>query len=207
MTTTRQVPFSPTQWLEVPPLRPYEPWLVRFSHEEREGRWPDIEQLASRLETSVQFWTPRGRLPVGLDASDVQESYIGHCVRGTVPTRAENLHDFLNALTWARFPRAKAALCQRHYDLALARGSKTNRLRTPAQDRLSMVDEGGVWTVEGDADVVFGHGLLEDELRGRASRGLLLPVPNIDDETLAEALWQLPLDAEREQPAHRLRGP
>lgn len=207
MTTTRHVPFSPTRWLEVPPLRPYERWLRRFADEERGGRWPDVDQLASRLEASVEFWTPRGRLPVGLDASDVHDSYIGHCVRGVVPTRAGNLHDFLNALTWARFPRAKRALCQRHYELAIERGSETNRLRTRAQDRLSMVDEGGVLTVKDDLRLVFGHGLLEDEVRGRASRGLSLPVPDLDDENIAEALRHLPLDAEREQPSFGFRGP
>lgn len=207
MVTTRQVPFSPTKWLEVPLLRPYRSWLMRFVDEEREGRWPDVETLARRLEASVQFWTPRGRLPVGLDASDVHDSYIGHCVSGAVPTRAENLHDFLNALTWARFPRAKATLCGRHFDLAIARGRDTNRLRNRAQDRLSMVDEGGVFTAGDHILVVFGHGLLEDEVRGRASRGLTLPVLDIDDDTIAETLRQLPLDEERERSTFGLRAP
>ncbi|MFZ9886160.1 MAG: DUF3025 domain-containing protein [Myxococcota bacterium] len=198
MSTTRRAHFQPTRWLEVPALEPYSPWLMRFFQEEREGRWPDVGVLAQRLEVPLRFWTPRGRLPVGLDESDVGDSYIGHCVRGTVPTRAENLHDFFNALTWARFPRAKAALCQRHFDLALSRGPHTNRLRTRAQDRLSMVDEGGVLTVADGISVVFGHGLLEDEVRGRGSRGLSLAVPNLDDVTVAEAVRQLPLDTERE---------
>lgn len=186
--------FAPTRWSSLPALRPYSHWLVRFADDEHAGRWPAVASLQRALDVDVDFVVAAQRLPVGLDASDLAGSYVDHCVRGVVPTREGNLHDFMNALTWARFPRGKRALAQRHHDVALARGAKTNRLRTSAQDRLSMVDEGGVLTAPGGETIVLGHGLLEDEVRGRASRGLRIDTPGFDDDVVAVALRHLALD-------------
>jgi hypothetical protein len=81
--------------------------------------------------------------------------------------------------------------------VAQARGRDTNRLRSKLQDRLAMLDEGGILVVDAgdrvgidgcDGERIFGHGLLEDLVQGRLSRGLRLPVCSDDDNTVALAL-------------------
>ena len=61
-------------------------------------------------------------------------------LRGEVQLRAGDWHDFFNALAWLTFPRAKAALNERHYrwpvslrnsTRASRRASGTRRTRLP----------------------------------------------------------------------------
>lgn len=66
---------------------------------------------------------------------------------GEVPTREKNLHDLMNALVWAVFPRAKRALHARQHGLVSGAGSPRPgeaRSRTPEGDTLAMLDEGGL---------------------------------------------------------------
>lgn len=195
MTPPGALPFHPRRWCDLPGLLPYAALLARF--DEPHGAWPEVDDLQARLGTEVRFVPARGRMPLGLDESDLSGSYMASCAEGIVPTRAGNLHDFLNALTWARFPRAKLALSRRQVEVARARGRQTNRLRTPAQDLLAMVDEGGVLVVPHEAVCIFGHGLLEDEVRGRVSRGHRVEVPALCDDAVAEIVAGLPLPAAR----------
>jgi hypothetical protein len=105
----------------------------------------------------------------------------------SVPTRPESWHDFLNALVWALFPRAKWALHVRQHGL-VARGldPETGRLpgaRTREQDALALFDEGGLAVscaeplVDGAAieraidagaakAIVFGHAIYESYVLG-----------------------------------------
>ncbi len=63
---------------------------------------------------------------------------------GEVATRPENWHDFFNALVWASFPRAKAALNARHmHELALAR-AMGRKARGAVRDALTQFDECGM---------------------------------------------------------------
>lgn len=144
------------------------------------------------MATDVDFAEPERRLKAGLDASDIDASYLGRCANGIVPTRFGSLHDFLNALTWARFPKAKMAHCRRQVSYARARGIQTNRLRTPEQDRLAMIDEGGILELADGQEICFGHGLLEDVVLGRFSFGFRLRVPSVDDAAVAEILEYVP---------------
>lgn len=103
---------------------------------------------------------------------------------GVVPTRAGSWHDLFNALVWATFPRAKAALAWRQHRALLARLPETfERLpptRTAEQDALTLLDEGGglvivahgrgeevARTIEGGACpqdaafAIFGHAVYE----------------------------------------------
>lgn len=67
---------------------------------------------------------------------------------GWVPTRARNWHDFLNALVWATFPRAKKAFHARQYAAVTARIEAGTRVlpgtRTREMDGLAILDEGGL---------------------------------------------------------------
>lgn len=82
---------------------------------------------------------------------------------GVVPTRASSVHDLMNAIVWAAFPRSKRLVHTQQ--LALLRASGDHSRRSAEHDTIAMLDEGGVLfagTPEApDAVVVFGHAILE----------------------------------------------
>jgi hypothetical protein len=108
-----------------------------------------------------------------IDASSLYEVRIVE--RGEIPTRPRNLHDLLNALVWAAFPRAKLALTRRLAAIQRARAAGRATLppaRSREHDRLAMVDEGGLVCVAGSAPWIFGHALYEHAYAGElAVRG------------------------------------
>ncbi len=72
-------------------------------------------------------------------------------LRGEAQFRSCNWHDLFNALVWLAFPAAKAALNQRHYrELERQRASGAPN-RGPAQDALTLFDEGGVIVAASDS--------------------------------------------------------
>jgi hypothetical protein len=93
----------------------------------------------------------------------------------SVPTRDGSWHDFLNALIWCLFPRAKMALHARQHAL-VARGldAETGKLpgaRTPEQDALALFDEGGL-VVASDLPLPTGEAI-EAALDRRTARGIV----------------------------------
>lgn len=63
---------------------------------------------------------------------------------GRISTRIDSLHDVCNALVWARFPKLKATLNQRHID---ALPQSTPGRRGPIRDALTLFDECGMAVV------------------------------------------------------------
>ena len=143
---------------------------------------------------------PSGRKPASLD-----EKYEARIhLKGELQVRTNHWHDLFNALVWLAFPEAKAALNARHYAALREQFSVRAPNRGPAQDALTLFDEGGVIVVSDDDDllaslrewrwkdlfwvhrarlrarmrfVVFGHALYEKALRpfiGITGRGILL---------------------------------
>jgi hypothetical protein len=172
-----------TRWSSHWAFDGYEPWLARLSGSIRPAH------LQSTLGTHVSFVEQSAKLKAGLDAFDVDGSYYDLCARGTVPTRVDNLHDLLNALTWARFPRAKQALCDRQVGLARARRiERGQRLRSREQDSCAMLDEGGM-IIGPTRRAMFGHAALEDAIHGRQLRPFLVHVATDElDDALAALL-------------------
>jgi hypothetical protein len=155
------------------------PWLgVLAPAAARLGRcddWPSVDALDARLgpAAGVRF-VPATPRPRGRDrrrrALDPAALYDGRIVEaGVVPTRARSWHDLLNALAWATWPRAKAALHARQHRMVKARLAPGARHLPPSRtregDTLAMLDEGGVLLPEG-APLLFGHGLAEELVRG-----------------------------------------
>jgi hypothetical protein len=124
----------------------------------------------------------RGPRPMQYDACIV--------LRGEVPTRANSLHDLMNALVWATFPRSKRAIHERQVRLG---APARPRARSPEGDAVAMLDEGGIVIVAADdrraeveaaarardaeavaacvaagaaRGVVFGHAIYEHLARG-----------------------------------------
>lgn len=88
---------------------------------------------------------------------------------GEVPTRGDSWHDFFNALVWAHFPMTKAALNARQIAAApvvTEEDRKAGRVRSREQDRLAMMDEGGLIVARG-VPFLFGHAVMEEAVQGR----------------------------------------
>jgi Protein of unknown function (DUF3025) len=117
--------------------------------------WPavtDIDAaLAEKAGIHFQEQPPRvrrrrrgRRLPI--EAESLYDARIS--LAGWVPTRARNWHDFLNALVWASFPRAKHAFHARQHAAVAARIQAGDRVlpgvRTRELDGLAILDEGGL---------------------------------------------------------------
>jgi hypothetical protein len=128
-------------------------------------------------------------------------------MRGEVQFRAGDWHDVFNALAWLTFPRAKAALNERHFRALERQRAGGAGNRAPVQDALTLLDESGVIVVTGNSALgerltshawkelfwrrraevardmrfyLFGHGLGEKMLRpfvGVTGRGLIFEMP------------------------------
>jgi hypothetical protein len=148
--------------------------------------WPTVQELDARLHAlaGVRFQRqpPRPRFgpaPRVYDAAIVTEH--------VVLTRARSWHDLLNALVWARFPRAKAQLHARQHRVLTTHLPSRGDARGRQGDALAMLDEGGVLYTDA-GPLLFGHGLAEGLILGSerlVARTLTVPG---DDLALAELL-------------------
>jgi hypothetical protein len=193
------------RWSAHPAFAGFERWLspLALAQPQAPTGWQAL------LGTDVAFVLQRGALPAGLDADDIDGSYADRCLRGEVPTRPHNLHDLLNALVWARFPRAKLALCERHMAVARARERTppgTQRLRSREQDAAAMLDEGGM-LLGPTTRAVFGHATLEDAVRDRPLRPFLLHLPTDDLDDALAALLRDPRPIPRVRARDDVLGP
>jgi hypothetical protein len=123
-------------------------------------QWPtlgDLQRLVDARETGVMT---RGGAPLRFveqagKAAAFEDKYEARIyLKGEVQVRAANWHDLFNALVWLTFPRAKAALNERHYlalKLQYARGESD---RGPVQDTLTLFDEGGVIVAASDGELL-----------------------------------------------------
>ncbi|HEY7658649.1 MAG TPA: DUF3025 domain-containing protein [Burkholderiales bacterium] len=174
--------------------------------------WPARPVLQRLLEPGENPVMTRGGLPLRLAPAGgrmkhFEERYEARIhLRGEMVFRDRNWHDLLNLLVWLTFPRAKAALNARHFEALVAQRAAGAANRGPAQDALTLLDEGGVIVASCDDELlgllrewrwkelfwgkrarlrsrlrfwVFGHALYEKALRpfiGITGRGVLLEV-------------------------------
>ena len=132
---------------------------------------------------------------------------------GCIETRADNLHDWFNALCWLAFPRTKARINAMHAAAIPGEQGRRGRLR----DLLTIFDEGGAVVLCADAElvhlvraarwkplfwderervmramrfVVLGHAVLEQALEPRPgiTCKALFAAPGEDCDTVA-ARW------------------
>lgn len=128
--------------------------------------WPDCEALNALLQARAPAirnacGSPVRFVPQALRQASFEEKYEPRIyLRGEVQMRAENWHDLFNALVWLAFPRAKAALNERHFQALRAQQAAGMANRGPQQDALTLFDEGGVVVLCADplcADLLRGH--------------------------------------------------
>lgn len=129
----------------------FRPIVERLS---RRDAWPTIDALSALVAQegarravpvpAMVLQGPRRRGP-----RDRATLYDAHIVeRREVPTRDRHWHDTMNALVWAAFPLAKAALHARQYEALCAsvdeRFDAIPGARSKEHDAIAMLDEGGV---------------------------------------------------------------
>ena len=154
---------------------------------------PELTRVGVRLVEA-----PKAKFTLGSDGTiDLSSLYEVRIVdAGEIPTRPSNGHDFLNALVWAAFPRAKLALSRELAAVQRTRAAGQASLpnaRTRGHDRLAMIDEGAVVRVQGTREVstwIFGHAIYEHAYAGVLDvRGAAvdLAVPGIEELALVDA--------------------
>jgi hypothetical protein len=162
--------------------------------------WPTPAVLDRELaaRAGVRFVPAKRRPRRQRGPVDLNDHYDAHIARGEVPTRERNWHDYLNALVWATFPRAKSALhARQHRAIRAWAGADVVRqlpnARTRELDALALIDEGGVIVCD-DAKLVFGHALYEGlvlDVRAMIARAVVIVGPAAAaDELLANRLAQ-----------------
>lgn len=187
----------------------------------RGAHWPGCDELNHVLAARAGPVRTTSGQPlrfVGHDARQArfEDRYEPRIyLRGEVQLRGCNWHDLFNALVWLTFPAAKAALNARHYEELLRQRASGAANRGPAQDALTLFDEGGVIVAVSKAGLaamlsgcewkelfwrrraetarcmhfyLFGHALYEKALQpyaGVTGRGVLINV--------TEAFFDLPL--------------
>ena len=142
---------------DTPPFDHLRPWRACLGN----GNWPSLEKLNALADS--QALVNARQLPLRFEAQlqrcgqrDYEDSILA---TGVVPTRTENWHDLLNALSWLSLPRTKQALnavqCR-----ALVPGSPQ---RSPLSDAATLFDESGLVLAGPDAS-------LAEDLRTRRWR-------------------------------------
>jgi hypothetical protein len=118
-----------------PALDPYRPLLARLP----QGRLPTPAELTALAEnTGLPLRFVESTHP--LSACDYEQRILES---GAIPTRPDNLHDFMNALVWLSFPRTKASLNRTHCR-TLADNPSEAKQRSPRRDAMTLLDESGV---------------------------------------------------------------
>jgi hypothetical protein len=180
------------------------------------GDFPPIESFdrVFPCDPPVRFVAsvPRPRRRRRREAIDVNALYDARItLEGIVPTRARSWHDFMNALVWGTFPRAKRALHARQHRAIAERIEPGARTLPPARtrelDALALLDEGGVLLLgsePGARAVLFGHAIYESLALGIPPVVVAALVLDADDGALSSVDEAL---ARRIEDGARLRTP
>ena len=118
---------------------------------------PTPEQLGRLLGAVVPGTTSGGGRPIRFVAPGMPTAASGYeehiFATGEVPTRADDWHDFFNALAWCVWPRTKTACNALHLDAQRARKVVGLAGRGPRRDALTQFDECGIVVVSADAGI------------------------------------------------------
>lgn len=200
--------WNPDLLLRSPVFAPLHPVLARLPS----GSFPGLHECnalvaARQPAIAAQSGMPLRFVAQGDGSLPFEAQYEPRCyLKGEVQTREANWHDLFNALVWLTFPRAKAAVNARHYEVLAAAPDKGRGPRGGERDMLTLLDESGVIVACADSDLerllrdfqwkelfwqgrarlesgmgfyLFGHSLYEKALRpyvGMTGHGLLLSV-------------------------------
>jgi hypothetical protein len=184
--------------------------LARIARHLPAGHWPDVDALNATLAKCdggvvnanadpIRFVRQAGK-PVRFEEQFEPRTFL----RAEVLVRPRSWHDLFNALVWMTFPKTKAAINARHFNLLRAHAG---RQRTPAGDALTHFDEDGLAVISSSESllallrdfrwkqlfwdhrdavrtemrfVLFGHAMYEKALHpfvGMTAKSVLLHAP------------------------------
>lgn len=116
---------------------------------------PDTARLDALLHAQTPAVCSGGGQPVHFVRPD--ETAAGYeeqvYTTGAVPTRADDWHDFFNALAWCVWPRAKAMCNALHLREIATRNAAGLSGRGPCRDTLTQFDECGIVVVTSVAEI------------------------------------------------------
>jgi hypothetical protein len=118
--------------------------------------WPGCDDLNRIIQSRRKPVLTAGGLPLRFVEQQLRQPSFEDKFeprifrRGEAQFRSCNWHDLLNALVWLTFPRAKAALNRRQYNELERQRASGAPNRGPAQDALTLFDEGGVIVAAAD---------------------------------------------------------
>ena len=118
-----------------PAFDPYRALLDRLP-QQRLASIGELNSLAQANHLDIRFAESASPLSAAGYELGIQASRV-------VPTRPDNLHDFMNALVWMAFPEFKWALNRAHCH-ALKENRVEHQKRSPLRDALTVLDESGV---------------------------------------------------------------
>jgi hypothetical protein len=131
----------------------------------RTPEWPARDELQGLLDRDGDPVRTASGLPLRLVGAggrrrSFEERYEARVhLKGEMAFRDRDWHDLLNLLVWLTFPRAKAALNGRHFGALAAQRAAGMANRGPAQDALTLFDEGGLIVASTDEGML---GLLRE---------------------------------------------
>jgi hypothetical protein len=208
MSMEHKYTWNLTTLLQSPLLAPLYPVL----HKLNVSDFPSLQDLNKYLagvQTPLRVQSGRVLHFVPQEKSGLgfEEQYEPRCfLNGEVQTRSENWHDVFNALVWLTYPRAKAAINARHYQVLSQEHVANESQRGLVRDMATLLDESGVIVVCSNANLaallksfqwktlfwqhreqvraemdfyIFGHGLYEKALQpyvGMTGQGLVVEV-------------------------------
>lgn len=131
---------------DIPPFAHLRPWSIQSAP----GGWPGLDHL-NTLAARRRLCNAHG-LPVRFEVQARrcgQRDYEGGILAtGVVPTRKDNWHDLLNALTWLALPHTKQAL-----NAVQCRALEQGGRRGPLSDAATLFDESGLVLAGPDASL------------------------------------------------------
>lgn len=138
----RLTPWDAGLWRRHALFRPVSGNFAKFAAFED---FPPVDAIDQILSPSAKIAFSRQVVPTRRGRHKYTDPYDAAILGGSVPTRERSWHDFMNALVWATFPKAKLAIHKlQHQYLVQARGQGMVGRRLPAHDALAVLDEGGI---------------------------------------------------------------
>lgn len=126
-----------------PAFNPYRPLLASLP-QHRLPNAAELTSLAQEAGRTLRFVATTSPL----SACDYERSILE---TGTIYTRPDNLHDFMNALVWLTFPQTKAGLNRIHC-LTLADNPAEAKQRGRLRDAVTLLDESGLMVFTDDVE-------------------------------------------------------
>ncbi len=117
--------------------------------------WPELPALNALIEGHANIRNAPMRFVAPAGDASAANYERGIAISGEIPTR-NNWHDLFNALAWASWPDAKAAISEMH--LRHIEANLDSAARGPVRDALTLLDESGA--------VVIGDPPMLDAIRG-----------------------------------------